>query len=531
MATTTAPIALVYYFSGPWADCTPACGYGFRAREVYCARTCSLYRCPHAPDPGECSNFTAPISSEACTDLPTCPPATSSTAPPPGTTGLAGVGTSRTTTVLLSGGGSVTSDLYECEVLVGGGSSPSYCLASFVGLCEAGCPCCREWASSSPPVVTQPTITTGSRSQTDTGVPTEETSSFPSWTITLVVASVCAASLLISIAYCVLRTVRRVGKAPPVASKPPPAFANRFASGRRLSQGQREVPEAWASWDEEAWQEPVHCFVESPSAGSSTQSTSAAGPQTFGRPSASTAASAGAASAAGDNGLPRAGKASSGTSGGDSPSRASRRSPSRSATAVPGRQPGAACEEPPPDPQRSKSEGAGFSKPEARSSAGGAAADGGEAGKSKRSRAPGSDERPGQAQRPPSSSSQRPSSEPPGARADGRASGNAGASSSTSAPGGDAKAEGEGSGSGSTTASPKAAVDDGGDPVVAKIIAKIGDELDKTASKDVEWRRLHFKGLMLRWHPDKNRTETPEQAAAVFRHLMDRRDRYLEAMA
>merc|ERR1711972_974332 len=63
----------------------------------------------------------------------------------------------------------------------------------------------------------------------------------------------------------------------------------------------------------------------------------------------------------------------------------------------------------------------------------------------------------------------------------------------------------------------------------ASLIAKLDAELDLTQGKDLEWRRQHFKSLLLKWHPDKNRRESPEQASEVFRHLMSRRGTYPEA--
>eukprot|EP00931_Biecheleriopsis_adriatica_P043442 TRINITY_DN24841_c0_g1_i1.p1 TRINITY_DN24841_c0_g1~~TRINITY_DN24841_c0_g1_i1.p1 ORF type:complete len:597 (-),score=117.91 TRINITY_DN24841_c0_g1_i1:37-1827(-) len=59
------------------------------------------------------------------------------------------------------------------------------------------------------------------------------------------------------------------------------------------------------------------------------------------------------------------------------------------------------------------------------------------------------------------------------------------------------------------------------------LIAKVDLELDQTMGKDLETRRRTFKNLMLKWHPDKNQEE--ELATEVFRHLMARRGRYLEA--
>eukprot|EP00930_Biecheleria_cincta_P055087 TRINITY_DN41455_c0_g1_i1.p1 TRINITY_DN41455_c0_g1~~TRINITY_DN41455_c0_g1_i1.p1 ORF type:complete len:741 (-),score=72.86 TRINITY_DN41455_c0_g1_i1:240-2441(-) len=93
---------------------------------------------------------------------------------------------------------------------------------------------------------------------------------------------------------------------------------------------------------------------------------------------------------------------------------------------------------------------------------------------------------------------------------------------------------GQNSASGTTGASssgenydPRTARDAGTSSAAFDLITKVDCELDQTSGKDLETRRKVFKNLMLRWHPDKNQTET--MAAEIFRHLMSRRDRYLEA--
>lgn len=49
-----------------------------------------------------------------------------------------------------------------------------------------------------------------------------------------------------------------------------------------------------------------------------------------------------------------------------------------------------------------------------------------------------------------------------------------------------------------------------------------------THGKELEWRRHHFKSLLLKWHPDKN-LDNPDCAAEVFRHLLSVRGRYFMA--
>ncbi|CAE7462672.1 unnamed protein product [Symbiodinium natans] len=74
---------------------------------------------------------------------------------------------------------------------------------------------------------------------------------------------------------------------------------------------------------------------------------------------------------------------------------------------------------------------------------------------------------------------------------------------------------------------PRVAANSAAAPEAADLIAKVDKELDQTQSKDLETRRRTFKNLILKWHPDKNHEEA--LAAEVFRHLMSRRGRYLEA--
>lgn len=58
-------------------------------------------------------------------------------------------------------------------------------------------------------------------------------------------------------------------------------------------------------------------------------------------------------------------------------------------------------------------------------------------------------------------------------------------------------------------------------------IEQVERVLDSTSAKDLEWRRQHFKSLLLKWHPDKNQENT-NRATEVFRYLMGRRARYLD---
>mmetsp|Transcript_33441 Transcript_33441/g.77042 ORF Transcript_33441/g.77042 Transcript_33441/m.77042 type:complete len:594 (+) Transcript_33441:2-1783(+) len=73
---------------------------------------------------------------------------------------------------------------------------------------------------------------------------------------------------------------------------------------------------------------------------------------------------------------------------------------------------------------------------------------------------------------------------------------------------------------------PRVATNSAAAPEAFDLIGKVDYELDQTQSKDLETRRRVFKNLILKWHPDKN---PDAQAAEVFRHLMARRGRYLEA--
>eukprot|EP00913_Durusdinium_trenchii_P012167 g11428.t1 len=74
---------------------------------------------------------------------------------------------------------------------------------------------------------------------------------------------------------------------------------------------------------------------------------------------------------------------------------------------------------------------------------------------------------------------------------------------------------------------PRVAADTAAAPEAGDLIAKVDHELDQSQCKDLETRRRIFKNLILKWHPDKNQEEV--LATEVFRHLMARRGRYLEA--
>eukprot|EP00434_Breviolum_minutum_P011774 symbB.v1.2.010390.t1/scaffold638.1/size177989/9 len=79
----------------------------------------------------------------------------------------------------------------------------------------------------------------------------------------------------------------------------------------------------------------------------------------------------------------------------------------------------------------------------------------------------------------------------------------------------------------SSKANPRVAADTAAVPEASDLIAKVDHELDQSQCKDLETRRRVFKNLILKWHPDKNQEEV--LAAEVFRHLMGRRGRFLEA--
>lgn len=67
---------------------------------------------------------------------------------------------------------------------------------------------------------------------------------------------------------------------------------------------------------------------------------------------------------------------------------------------------------------------------------------------------------------------------------------------------------------------------------VNKHVVRLDADLDETQKEDLEFRRKHFKDLLLKWHPDKNtggmgEAESAAQANEVFKHLLARRKRYL----
>lgn len=92
---------------------------------------------------------------------------------------------------------------------------------------------------------------------------------------------------------------------------------------------------------------------------------------------------------------------------------------------------------------------------------------------------------------------------------------------------GNASRSKSGTGARDSSANPRVAADTAAAPEASDLIAKVDHELDQSQCKDLETRRRVFKNLILKWHPDKNQEEA--LAAEVFRHLMARRGRFLEA--
>lgn len=68
---------------------------------------------------------------------------------------------------------------------------------------------------------------------------------------------------------------------------------------------------------------------------------------------------------------------------------------------------------------------------------------------------------------------------------------------------------------------------------VAQTIAlhkkSIDFEVNASMSKPLEWRKRHFRQLLLSWHPDKNRGDAKRAlvATGVFQHIQSRKERYL----
>jgi hypothetical protein len=80
----------------------------------------------------------------------------------------------------------------------------------------------------------------------------------------------------------------------------------------------------------------------------------------------------------------------------------------------------------------------------------------------------------------------------------------------------------------------KAPVEHVVDSLVKQQIAQLDAEIDGNVSKDIEWKKRHFKELCLKWHPDKNtngmgEAESSAQAHEVFKHLLSRRTSYIGA--
>jgi hypothetical protein len=54
-------------------------------------------------------------------------------------------------------------------------------------------------------------------------------------------------------------------------------------------------------------------------------------------------------------------------------------------------------------------------------------------------------------------------------------------------------------------------------------------EINASINKPLEWKKRHFRQLLLSWHPDKNRGDPKRAmvATGVFQHIQSLKRRYL----
>eukprot|EP00747_Dinoflagellata_sp_TGD_P213292 gnl/TRDRNA2_/TRDRNA2_86269_c0_seq1.p1 gnl/TRDRNA2_/TRDRNA2_86269_c0~~gnl/TRDRNA2_/TRDRNA2_86269_c0_seq1.p1 ORF type:complete len:597 (-),score=91.32 gnl/TRDRNA2_/TRDRNA2_86269_c0_seq1:252-2042(-) len=555
--TTTTTIEPYEWFVGYWGECEDQCGrMQQKLREVYCHRKCSVYRCARVASE-DCLNLglARPSSSEQCSTM--SAPCTTSTLPvttttrsttTPATTALA-------TTQVASGAN------WECLVSLGD-VDPSEC-DTVTTACGTGCPCCRQ-----PPAETSTTtssggaVTANSGSSSDAAAPPSQPPSEDSggiWIVIVVVASGVLAAVALCISLAICRTSKKAAreselpqyvthppsKGPTAAWKPqdgdlspsatdkfeawmeyermnasfskPPTFEEfdlpgpgsaRNVEGAKSDAGAVDPgrPPGWAEAegsDSDSDLDPENMFDFASGVGADGEKfpqrrkTWAAG---VGASDGMHSAEASGAESRFEGQKDRSDRGSSGREARHSKSKKSRNreSTSTSGTGESAPQAGSAPKaDSKPKRPRTKAEER-FDAPE-------------EKEKPRKTRSSSGEHHTRGTAVPPRSPD---ADVPRGSRSANDA--------STPPPKASASPDSEG-------ASPPAKPPDAGgtaDSAAAEIIAKVDAELDAGMAKDLEWRRHHFKGLMLQWHPDKNHSMF---ATEVFRHVVARRARYLEA--
>lgn len=474
-----------------------------QSREVYCARTCSTDRCPKA-DSGECLAYDLPEIERVCI-FPACPVITTtrtsfrSTSSVATTTAAAG---EETTSTSVADNGA-----FECLWTSGGGPA---CLENTRDFCEASCPCCAAKADDG---ITVPGPIGGGGGGGGGGTATEDTSGLSVdqlsmlGTVLFILAVVLFVGIVLFIGCAIFRASRRAEELRKQQPSKPTPFVKR-------EKKKRKVPEAWVpDGAEEVWTEPVHGFNEPSDSGSSA----AAPPTNLGRPQARARRvhpEDGAQQQRPGGAQQREGSDTGGRSPGATPddtAKAEQFSPGgagsarakASASPPGGHQNGRPPGQPQATPPRQQQPGSSPTSGEASPKTPGTASQNAGAG----SASPGAGSRSGA------------SAGAPGAANEGGGGPGGGGS-----PGGAAGGSSSPPPSSNAASPPPAASTP---PEGAELVDEVAKDMDETQGKDVEWRKQHFKELMLKWHPDKNRSESPEKAAAVFRYLMGRRDRYL----
>lgn len=441
---------------------------------------------------------------------PACPDTTTTTLAPTTTTPRPLVRTTSTTT---GAGDTSLSGLYECLNVVGG-ALPGECLqGSYDGRCEASCPCCRVRSSVVAPILV-PYRPSGTPTDTDYAGDSGSSVEAMSWIWNLMLVGFACVAVLMAffIGFAIFRANTKVGSKAVVETKPP-EFKRR-SSSRKSSREERKVREAWTDegadevwteFDEDPGQYPQEIFQDDP------------GPTVIGRRH---------------------------SVGSPSPARRSDSEPARRSAA------GGRAK----DTRRSATQAEGstsangsraprMSQSSSTKSTGEAAAEPGEQRPKPEAKPGGQQPRPGSDARATGGASKSSAdvggSAGAGTASPGAASGGSGtarsggAAAAGSGPAGSRanNAGGQGSGNAESGPSKDAPPPSAATPpqVGSELVDKVAKELDFMQDKDLEVRKQHFKQLLLQWHPDKNRSESAEEAAAVFRYLMGRRARYLDA--
>ncbi|CAE8683475.1 unnamed protein product [Polarella glacialis] len=567
-STTTTIIPEFTFFVSDWSPCSSECFVGVNTREVYCSYTCSRYRCPSAPE-ARCDQIARPAEQLVCygASYP-CPETTavSTTVTPSAAATSVALTTSTALAATTQRLDDPPSELWECLV-----SNFTGCLPTmFAELrCKAGCSCCREKlikrTTTSTTKFSYPALPSGSANTL--GALTSSASGSDGSSDMGIVIGVVVGCVFLGVVLTLLvmwwrSCVRSATKAKKNAQariekaftqeaqameeatrdQPPPGPSPSKSTQDRPG---RTTPQAWTYFDRNLGEgvpsAPPPGYDEEDAKWDKEHGNEEDDNPFFGRDARATPKNKDAwAMPQAPSASPTARDSRSRRKQGSTPSSADRQEPEVEPAASPKQERQATGPLPPGSASASRAgrragkeafiPGQINTDHDERPAASGPAASPprGTAVPPRAKEDPFHDFFRKSKTAPSSKAGKRTASEsprrketPPSAGGEGRQGAASGGSSGTGT--------GTGTGGGNSSSQNNSAVASvsAASPQAEHLIAQADKELDQSQGKDMEVRRGIFKNLMLKWHPDKNQSEP--LAAEVFRHLMARRGRYLEA--